>query len=122
MAVEDAAIEKVVVRVRINEKTFQPFHESEVDVAMNPLVMVWDQEVAIRFCEAPDAVVAHAIIFGEDDLDRIAANAKFTREALHDVPEAAHFGGGSAFGCDHYDEHGGWGRLHGYMGYIVTWG
>ena len=106
VTIKDAAIEKVVVGVRVDKKTFQPFHEPEVDIAMNPLVVVWDPEIAVSFCEAPDAVVAHAIIFGEDNLDWIATNAKFTGEALDNVTEAADFCGRSAFGRDHYDEHG----------------
>jgi hypothetical protein len=107
IAIEDAAIEKVVVGMRIDEKAFQPFHEPEVNVAMNPLVMVRDPEIAVGFGEAPNAVVTHAIILGENDLDRVTTNAKFTGEALDNITEAANFRGGSAFGCDHYDEHGG---------------
>jgi len=106
MAVKNAAIEKVVVGVRIDEETSQAFHEPEVNVAMNPLVVVGDPKIAVGFGQTPDAVVAHAIIFGQDDFDRVATNAKFSGQALDDVTEAADFRGGSAFGRDHYDEHG----------------
>ena|SRR5882724_10779359 len=106
MAVEDATIEKVVVGMRIDEKAFQSLHEAEVNVAVNPLVMVWDPKIAVGFGEAPNAVVTHAIILGENDFDRVATNAKFTGEALDNIAEAANFRCGSAFGCDHYDEHG----------------
>jgi hypothetical protein len=119
MAVEDAAIEKVVVGMRVDEKTFQPFHEPEVNVAVNPLVVVWDPKIAEGFGEAPDAVVTHAIILGEDDFDGVTTNAKFTGEALDNITEAADFRRGSAFGCDHNDEHG-VRRLHGYTSYMVT--
>ncbi len=108
MTIKDATIEKVVVRVRIDEKTFQPFHEPEVNVAMNPLVVVWDPEITVCLREAPDAVITHAIIFGQNDLDGVAPKAKFTGEALHNIAETTDFCGGRAFGCDHYDEHGAW--------------
>ena len=116
MAVKNAAIEKIVMGMRVNEETFQPFHEPEVNVAVNPLVMIRHPEIAIGFGKSPDAVVTHAIILGENDFDRVATNAKFSGEALNDVAQAADFRRGSAFGCDHYDEHG-VGALHGYMGY-----
>jgi len=106
MAVKNTAIEKIVVGVRIDEETSQAFHEPEVNVAMNPLVVVGDPKIAVGFGQTPDAVVAHAIIFGQDDFDRVATNAKFSGQALDDVTEAADFRGGSAFGRDHYDEHG----------------
>ena len=118
MAIEDAAIEKVVVRMRVDEETFQSFHEPEVNVAVNPLVMVWNPKIAEGFGEAPDPVVTHAIILGEDDFDGVTTNAKFTGEALDNITEAADFRRRSAFGCDHYDKHGAeevtW--LHGYIG------
>src|SRR5262245_42398558 len=92
--------------MRIDEKTFQPFHEPEVNVAMNPLVMVRDPKIAVGFGEAPDAVVTHAIILGQNDFDRITTNTKFTGEALDNIAEAADFRRGSALGRDHYDKHG----------------
>jgi hypothetical protein len=105
LAVKNFAIEKIVRRMRINEETFQPFHEPKVNVAMNPLVMVRNPKIAVGFGEAPDTIVTHAIIFGKNHLDRVATNPQFSRETLHDVTEAADFCGGSALGGDHYDEH-----------------
>src|SRR5262245_35348205 len=120
MTVKDAAIEKIVVGMRIDEETFQSFHEPEVHVAMNPLVVVRNPKIAIGFGEAPNAVVTHAIILRKDDFDRIATNAKFTGEPLDNIAEAADFRRGSALGCDHYDEHGitdvtSLNELHGYV-------
>ena len=106
VAVKDSAIEEVMMGVRIDEKTFQAFHESEIDVAMNPLVVVRNPKVGEGFRQTPDAVVTQAIVFGEDDFDRITTNPELSRETLDDVAEAADFCGGSALGCDHYDEHG----------------
>jgi hypothetical protein len=106
MSIKDPAIEKVVVRMRIDEKTFQPFHEPEVNIAMNPLIVVWHPKIAVAFGQTPDAVVTHAIIFGENDLDRVTTNAKFSGQALDNIAEPADFCRRSAFGCDHYDEHG----------------
>src|SRR5262249_45571885 len=106
MAVEDAPVEKVVVGMRVDEETFQPFHEPEVHVAMYPLVMVRDPKIAVGFGEAPDAVVTHAIILRQDDFDGVTTDAEFTGEPLDNIAEAADFRRGSALGCDHYDEHG----------------
>src|SRR5437764_2269588 len=61
VAVKNAAIEKVVVRMRVDEKTLQPFHEAEINIAMNPLVVVRDPKIGVGFGQTPDAVVTHAI-------------------------------------------------------------
>ena len=106
MTVEDASIEKAVVGMRIDEETFQALHEAEVYIAPNPLVVVGDPEIAIGFGQTPDAVVAHAIVFGQDDFDCVSANAKLPGEALDNIAEAADFCGRSTFGRDHYDVHG----------------
>src|SRR5262249_2761254 len=118
MPIKDAPVEKVMIRMWIDEKTFQPFHESKVYVAMDPLVVVWHPKITVRFRETPDTVVAHAIIFGQDDFDWIAANAKFPGQALHNIAEAADFCRRCAFGRDHYNEHG---VRDCYISYKVTW-
>jgi hypothetical protein len=106
MAVKNAAIEKVVVGLWVDEETFQPFHEAEINVAVNPLVVIRDPKIAVGFGQTPDAVVTHAIIFGEDDFDGVATYAELARQALDDIPEPADFSSRRAFGCDHHDEHG----------------
>jgi hypothetical protein len=120
MTVEDASIEKAVVGMRIDEETFQALHEAEVYIAPNPLVVVRDPKIAIGFGQFPNAVVTHAVIFGQDDFDCVSANAKLPGEALDNIAEAADFCGRSTFRCDHYDVHGietvtSLDELHGYI-------
>ncbi len=107
VAVKNAAIEEIVMRMGIDEETFESLHEAEINVAMNPLVMVRNRKITVGFGEAPDAIVTHAIVFRQDDLDRIAANAEFAGKTLNDIGQPADFCRRSALGCDHYDEHGG---------------
>jgi hypothetical protein len=107
VAVEDAAVEEIAVEMGFDEEAAQAVHPAGEDIAMDPEVMEGDVEIGIGFVETVDAVVAHAVVFGEDDFDGMGAESEFFGEAVDDVGEAADFGGGSALGGDHDDEHGG---------------
>jgi hypothetical protein len=106
MTVEDATIEEIVLRMWLDEKAFQALHKPEVNVAPNPLVVVRNPKIAVAFGQAPNAVVTHAIVLGQDDFNRVATNPQFAGEALNDIAQSANLCGGSAFGCDHHDIHG----------------
>ena len=106
MPVKNAAIKKIVVRMWLDKEALQPFHESEINIAVNPLIVVRHQEIAVSFGQTPDAVIPHAIILGQNDLDRITANAELAGQSLNNVPKPADLCGWSALGRDHCDEHG----------------
>ena len=99
--VKNPPIEKIVVRMRVDKKAFEALHEPEVNVAVNPLAVVRHPKIAVGFGQVPDAIVPHVVVFREDDLNRIAANVKFSGKVLNDVTELADFCGGSAFGGNH---------------------
>ena len=89
--VKHAPVEKIAVGVRIDEKAFQAIHPAGIHVAMHPLVVIRHPQVAIALGQPCDAVVAHAIILGQDDFNRVSAEGEFLREPVDDVPKTADF-------------------------------
>jgi len=105
LAVAHAADEEIVVRMGINEEAFQALHPPTINGTRNPQVVIGHPQVAIDLVHSLDSVIAHAIVFGQDNLDGMAAHRKLPGQALNDVSQTAHFGRRSALGCDHHNEH-----------------
>ena len=92
VAVHDAAAEKVFKEMRLDEIDLHAVDESEIDIAMNPEMVVRNPQIAVRFGVAPDAVHTHAIVARHDDFDVIAPDGKFAGQALHDIGKPPHLG------------------------------
>src|SRR6516225_7275327 len=73
VAIKYAAVEKVPIEVRLDKEAFQAIHPPEINVAMNPVLIIGNPQVAMGLGQARDAVVPHTVVFGENDLNRIAA-------------------------------------------------
>lgn len=84
-----AALKEPSIGVRIYEKTFPAMNEAEKNGAMHPPVVKRHPQVAIRFLEAVNLVVSHAVVFWEYDLDGVASDFEFVREPVYYIPEAS---------------------------------
>src|SRR5260370_25456503 len=105
MPIKNAAVEEIAVGMRLDEEALQAIHPAKVHVAVHPLVVIGHPQVAVRLGQPPDAVISHAVILGEYDLDSVAADAQFFCQAVHDVRQATDLGGGRALWRGHYDKH-----------------
>src|SRR5690349_8829385 len=105
LTVKNATIEKVLSGVCVDKETLQTVGESEVNIAMDPMVMIGHPEVAEAFGQAPNAVVAQAIVFGQYDFDGVAADRKLLGETLDNIPQPSDLGDRGALRRDHGDEH-----------------
>ena len=105
LAVESSAVEEIMRGVGLDEEALEAVDEAEIDIAMDGGVVKRDHEVGEGAGESPDAVVAHAVVFGEDELDCMAADGQFVRQTLSDVSESAYFGDGGTLRRNHDDVH-----------------
>src|ERR1019366_9020227 len=74
LPVERAAVEEVMVGMRLDEKALAAMHEAEIDAAMHGVIVPRHPQVFERELQVEDLVMPQAIVFGQDDLDRVAAN------------------------------------------------
>jgi len=109
-----AAVEEIVRRMRLDEKTFAAVHEAEPDRTMNGVVVprTMNGVVVPRHpkvlhgnLQAPDVVVAHAVILRQDNLHFIAADLQFPAQTEHHIPQPADLGDGRAFRSNLHDIH-----------------
>jgi hypothetical protein len=77
LPVKRAAIEEVVMGMRLNEEALAAMHEAEIDTAMHGVFVPRNPQVFEREPQVEDLVMPQAIVFGQDDLDRIPANLQF---------------------------------------------
>lgn len=106
LTVERAAVEKIMLVVRINEVALPAIHKTEEDRAMDRAAIPRHPQILIRDLQPENLVVAQAIVFREDDLDGVTANLEFATQAEDDVAQPADFGDRRAFGCDLDNVHG----------------
>src|SRR5690349_815190 len=82
VAVKHAAVEEIAVQVRFDKETLEAIHPAEVNVAMDPVLIKGHPKIAVALGQTPNAVVAHAIVLGQDNLDGVAANLQFLGQAM----------------------------------------
>ena len=111
LAVERAAVEKIVIAVCVNEVALAPVDKAEEHGAMNRAAIPRHPQILIRDLQPVNLVVIQAIVFREDDLDGVAANFQFTGKTEDDIAQPAHFGDRCALGCDLDDVHALVGRV-----------
>ena len=98
------ALEEAIRRVRLDKETLAPFHESEPDRTVDRTAEPGDPEIVIGHSQAEDPVVPHAVVLGQDDLDRVTAQLQLSAQTEHHLAQTARLGDWCAFGCDHDDE------------------
>ena len=72
-AVVGAAVEVVVARMRLDEEALATVYKPEMHRAVDLAVGPRHPKVLVGDLQSPDLVVAHAIVFRQDDLHRLAA-------------------------------------------------
>src|SRR5437016_13584210 len=77
VAVKNATVEEISIQMWLNEETFQAVHPTKVHVAMDPVLVIGNPQIAVAFYQAPDPVITHAVVLGENDLHRVTANLQF---------------------------------------------
>ena len=60
----------------------------------------------VRDREPLDPVVAHAVVFGKDDVEGVPTQFQLAAEAQDDLAQSARLRHRRALGSNHYDEHG----------------
>jgi hypothetical protein len=105
VAVINAAVEKVPVRMGFNEEAFPAVDKPEEDGTVNLVIIEGDPEIAIHLLETVDVIIAHAVVFGEDDLHRVPPYLKLVGEAVYYICQAAHFCNGCTLRCDGNNKH-----------------
>ncbi len=105
LPVERAAVEEVLVGMRLDEEALAAVHEAEIDAAMDGVVIPRHPQVFERELQVEDLVIPQAIVFGQDDLHRVPPNLQFPAQPEHDVAQPPHLGHGGALGSNHYDIH-----------------
>jgi len=90
MPVKNAPVEEISLRMWFDEEAFQAIHPSNIHIAMNPLIVVRHPKVAIGFGQTRDPVIARTVVLRQDDLDCVAANGQFFRQAVNDVRQTAY--------------------------------
>jgi hypothetical protein len=91
--------------MRLDEETLAAVHEAEPDRAMDGAVVPRDPQVLHGDLQAPDVVVAHAVVLRQDDLDLIAADLQLPAQTEHHVRQPANFSHGCAFSSNLNDIH-----------------
>ena len=104
-AVELSAIEKFFLGMRVDEETTPAVHEAEPHRAVDEPAVPGHRQILVRDGEPPDVVVAHAVVFGKDDVDGVAAFFQLAAEAEDDVAEPACLRDRRALRSDKYDIH-----------------
>src|SRR5205823_5577257 len=105
MSVKDAAVEKIMLRMRIDKKASQALYKPEMDFAPDPPVVIWHPKIIVDFAESEDTVVSQAIVFWQDNLYMVSPNGQLVAESLDYVPQATNFGNRSTFGAGHHNVH-----------------
>ena len=97
LAIKDAPMEKILVRVRLNEEALAAMNETEIDAAMNGVVVPRHPHVLVGKLQIVNLVVTQAIVLGQNDLDRVASYLQLAAQAKNHIAQAAHFGDRRAF-------------------------
>ena len=105
-AVEGTAEKEVVLTVRLDEVALAALHEAEPDRARHARTMPGHPQVLPNLVESPDFVIPHAVVLGQDDLDRMASNLEFAAEAENHVGKSPDLGHRSQLRRNHHDVHG----------------
>ena len=100
-----AALEKIILRVRIDKIAFPAMHKAEPDRARNSAAVPGYPQVVIGWLQPPDVVIPHAVILGQNDLDGVAANLQFSAQAKNHICQTTDFGNRGTFRCHHHDIH-----------------
>src|SRR5205823_2747684 len=69
LPVEDVPMKKIMVRVRLDEKTLAPMHKSKIHAAMNCRMIPRHPQVFVTQPHVIDLIVTQAIVLGQNDLD-----------------------------------------------------
>ena len=67
-------------------------NEAKIDIAVNLLIVAGNPQIAIGLLQTPDMIVAHAIVFGQNDFNGVASYLKLVRETFNDIPQTADLG------------------------------
>ena len=87
------------------KKTLKVVCEAKVHIASKVLVVKRNPEIAIDFVKIVDAIMAHTIVFGQNDLYGVPEDRQFIRKPLNSISQTADFGNRCAFRSDHDDIH-----------------
>ena len=104
-AVIGAAVEEVLARMRVDEEALATVDMPEIHGAMDMVIEPGHPQIWVHDLQSPNLIVAHAIVFGQDNFDCMTANAELFGEAVYNVSEAAHLGGRRALRRNHHDKH-----------------
>jgi len=104
-AIKMAAIEEIVLGMGLDEEAFAAVNEAEPHRAMNSAVVPGHPQIFHADLQSPDLVVAHAIVFRQDDVNLVAADFQLPAQAEDHIAQSANFRYGGAFGGNLYDVH-----------------
>ena len=104
-AVEMTAIEEVVRGMRLNEKALAALDKAKPDRAVDSAVIPRHPQILHADLQAPNLVITHAVILGQDDMDFIATDFQFPAEAINHVRQPADFRHRGAFGSNLHNVH-----------------
>src|SRR5437773_6855338 len=117
LAVKRPALKEVMIGVRFDEKTFAAMDESEVNAAMYGIVVPGDPQIFEGEPQIVNLKIGRAIVLGQDDFHRVAANFQLATQAEDDIAQAADLGDRRALRRQHYDIH----ALHRLRRSILKW-
>ncbi len=89
----------------VYEEAFSAVDKTEEHGTIHLVIIKGDPEIVIDFPETVDVVVAHAVVLGEDDLDRVSPYLDLMGQSVYHIRKSAHLCNRCTLGCDGYDEH-----------------
>jgi hypothetical protein len=81
----------------LNEKALAAMDKTEKHRAMDRSAVPGHPEIFEGFAKSPDMVVTQVVVFGQDDLDAIAADFQFIAQSEHHVRKPANLRHGREF-------------------------
>jgi hypothetical protein len=96
LTVESSAIEKICRGMGLDEEAFAAMNETEINCAMNRLLVPRHPEVLIRNAQIVNLIVPQAVVFRQDDFDGVPADLQLAAQAKDHVPQSSNFGDWSA--------------------------
>ncbi len=72
---------------------------------MNLLIVAGNPQIAIGLLQTPDMIVAHAIVFGQNDFNGVALLSEARERDLHDIPQTTDLGSRCTLRGNHDNVH-----------------
>lgn len=93
-------IKKVFGRVRLDEKAQPSMNPAAVYGTMNAIAIPRHPQIPVCIMHAPNVVIAHTVVFWQNQLDRMTLGLKLSAQSVNDVPQSSCFNNRRTFRSD----------------------